>query len=50
MYNKNDHKVLKNSPRNKKLPSFERGDHVEAKCIIKKMSFYFKKYPQRALN
>ena len=30
------HKVLKNGPEIKIIPSFERGDHVESKCIIKK--------------
>ena len=31
MYNKNNRKVLNNSPKNKTLPSFERGGHVESK-------------------
>ena len=26
---------MKNAPRNKKIPSFERGDHVESKFIIR---------------
>ena len=26
---------MKNAPRNKKIPSFERGDHVESKYITK---------------
>ena len=35
MYNMDIHIVLKNGPKIKSIPSFERGDHVESKYIIK---------------
>ena len=47
MYNKNDHKVLKNCPKIKIIPSFERGDQVESKCIIKKNEFWLLKIPTK---
>ena len=35
MYNIKIHKVLKNGPKIKTIPSFQRRDHVEFKYIIK---------------
>ena len=44
------HKVLKNGPKLKSIPSFEKGDHVEHKNILLKMFLTFFKYHKRALK
>ena len=35
IYNMKIHKVLKNGPKIKSIPSFERGDHAKSKYIMK---------------
>ena len=39
---KKNHKVLKNGPKIKTIPSNERGDHVESKYTIKNEFYVFK--------
>ena len=42
MYHIEIYKVLKNGPKIETIPSFERGEHIEYKCILENEFEFFR--------